>query len=221
MSDLTLITFAVREESEPFRERVGDRTEMVWRLTGMGPRNAERVTRQALKEHEPRLVLTCGFAGGLNPSLPAGTVIFDAEPASGLNSVLTGLGAYAARFLTVDRVITTVAEKRSLWRRAGADAVEMESGIVRSLCREQGIPSATVRVISDAAAEDLPLDFNRLVDEDWHLSRIRLAIALLGSPTRLPALVRFGRQTRAAAERLAEVLAALIADRTWLAPPSG
>jgi len=35
----------------------------------------------------------------------------------------------------------------------------------------------------------------------------QLALAVAGSPRKIPALLRFARQTRAAAEQLAEVLA--------------
>jgi adenosylhomocysteine nucleosidase len=215
-----LITFAVPEELLPFRERAVAGPGLEWLLTGIGPRNAERAIRRALDHHSPAFVLACGFAGGLNPVLPGGGVVFAAEESSALGLVLGRLGATPARFLTVDRVITTAAEKRQLRQSTGADAVEMESGVIRAFCRDRGVPSATVRVISDTAAEDLPLDFNRLVDADGRLSPARLAAALVRSPARVPALLRLRRRTRSAAGRLAGVLVSLTADRTWQAGPT-
>ena len=87
----------------------------------------------------------------------------------------------------------------------------MESGIIRAICKERGIPSATVRVISDAADEDLPLDFNRLMDADARFRYDRLAVALLKSPGRIRALIQMGFRTRRAARELASVLSSLFA----------
>ena len=207
-----LVTFAVREEGIPFQKLIGERPELRVRLTGIGPRNAERSIRQALIEQTPACVFTCGFAGGLNPALTAGHVLFAADEESGRSATLLAAGAHPAVFHCVDRICTTAREKRALRERTAADAVEMESGIIRRICREHGIPGATVRVISDAADEDLPLDFNALMDAEQNLHHGRLAAALLRSPASIGALLRLRKQTRAAARKLAEVLVRVISD---------
>ena len=86
----------------------------------------------------------------------------------------------------------------------------MESGVIRRLAAERGLPAATLRVISDAADETLPLDFNVTVTPDFRLSPRRLAGQLLRSPAKIPELIRFGRKTSHAAGRLAEALVALL-----------
>jgi adenosylhomocysteine nucleosidase len=240
-----LITFAVKVEARPFHKLVGERAELRILITGIGRRNAETAIRNALAEQSPGLVLTCGFAGGLDPELAAGTVIFSADedpgsrrgneaevppsspmpppddagygPAatlSGLDSGLLAAGARPARFHCANRVAASAESKRALRLSTGADAVEMESGIIRAICRKNEILSATVRVISDTANEDLPLDFNRLMDSDQNLKYGKLTAALLKSPGKIGALLRLQKQTRAAAERLARVLAAFISSRT-------
>ena len=100
---------------------------------------------------------------------------------------------------------------RALRRSTAADAVEMESRVIRALCRERGIPGATVRVISDAANEDLPLDFARLMDAGQNLRYGKLALALAKSPRKIGALFKLQSQTRAAAEKLAQVLVNVLA----------
>jgi hypothetical protein len=118
----------------------------------------------------------------------------------------------------VDRVITTVGEKQKLRASTGADVVEMESCYVRALCRNRGIPSATLRVISDPADQDLPLDFNQLMTAELQLSYVRLMCALARTPAKIPALLRLQKQTELAARNLARVLVEVLADRPVPAP---
>ena len=208
----TLLTFAVKAEAGPFQKlaRPLQRSQIL--VTGIGARNAGESIRRVLSRELPKLVLTCGFAGGLNPELATGTVIFSADEDSALSPALLAAGARRAGFHCAERVVTTAEEKRALRQGTGADAVEMESGVIRAICREHNVPSATVRVISDAADEDLPLDFNRLMNADQNLAYGRLAAALLKSPGKIGALLKLQKQTRAAAEKLAEVLVKVISD---------
>lgn len=200
--------FAVKEEARAFQKLAGERGNVQVILVGIGKRNAERAIRAALANGPPQLVLTCGFAGGLIPELAMGTVVFAADPESGLEPALLAAGAKPARFHCAERVAATAEQKRALREATGADAVEMESESIRAVCREQRIPSATVRVILDTANEDLPLDFNRLMTAGQKMSYGKLALALARSPGKVGALLKLQEQSKAAAEKLAEVLAA-------------
>jgi nucleoside phosphorylase len=210
---LLLLTFALKEEARPLQRLLRAQPDVKFLLTGIGRRNAEQTIRQALARQRFQFVLTCGFAGGLNPELPTGTVIFSADEDFGRSPALLAAGARPARFHCADRIVASAEEKRKLWQSTAADAVEMESAVIRATCREHGLPSATVRVISDSANEDLPLDFNLLMDAEQNMSYARLALALALSPGKLGALLRLQRETKAAAERLAEALVKVISGR--------
>lgn len=199
-----LVCFAVKEEAAPFLKGGGGGWARV-SVTGMGRRNTAKAWEAALLGGVPKFVLTCGFTGGLKPELKRGTVIFETRDAR-LGAVLAQCGALPARFECVDRVAVTVEEKRALRQSCGADAVEMESAVVQEECRKRGINCATVRVVLDEASEDLPMDFNALMTPEAQMSPIKLTWALMKAPGKIPELMRFQKNTVAAAGRLGEVL---------------
>ena len=234
----TLICFALKEEAAPFRSGLRRGHAVSILLTGIGRQNAETSVRELLgsapapgaavdasstaKANDaasfatregacaPQLVLTCGFAGGLNQDLKLGDVVFEVHsPESKVQSQLLAAGARPAKFFCADRVATTVAEKKKLRDETGADAVEMESAAIHAVCEEMKIPCATVRVISDTANEDLPLDFNALSKPDKSLDFSKLFLTVAKSPGKISALMELQIKSKFAAEKLAEVLAKL------------
>lgn len=198
-----LICFAVDEEAKFFESRPYAIETLV---TGIGRKNAADSIRKALPLVQPHVVLSCGFAGGLNPKFKVGDIVYDEDYEVGLSASLTELGCVSGRFHCAKRVAVTAEEKHGLWRTTGADAVEMESSVIRTICREFRIPSATIRVISDTAHEDLPLDFNVLMTSDDRINYPKLTWAVLSSPAKIPKLIEFQRQTIVASRKLAGVL---------------
>jgi nucleoside phosphorylase len=209
--NLILVCFAVKEEARPSQQLVGSRPNIKTLLTGMGQRNAEKSIRAALAVEKPALVLSCGFAGGLNPELVHGTVVFSTRNNPELEARMRDVGAWPAQFYCADHVATTVSEKTKLWQTTGDDAVDMESQFIAFVCKQQDIPCVTLRVILDTANESLPLDFNALMNADQQLDFKKLAWAIVKSPGKIGALMRLQKQSNAAAEKLAQVLAKVIA----------
>lgn len=204
-----LVCFAVKEEARLFQNLAAGKPDVSILVTGMGRKNAESAVREFLDNHSPRLVLTCGFAGGLNPNLKIGSVVFAGDDEV-LREQLRNAGAQFAKFFCAERVAISSEEKQSLRNQTNADAVEMESDVIQSICREKNIPCATVRAISDTANENLPLDFNRLARPDMNLDYGKLAWAIAKTPWKIPALMRLQKNCRFAAEQLSEVLAKVI-----------
>lgn len=198
-----LFCFAVNEEALFFKPD-GDCRILI---TGMGRTNAETEIRKALAREQPPRVITAGFAGGLNPRYRCGDVLFEED--AGLSGALEVAGALPAHFYCHSRVVVTACEKAQLWQTTGADAVEMESSTIRAVCRENGIPSATVRVISDEAGSDLPLDFNELMTTDYRMNYLKLMGTLAGRPRLAKKLLGFQKETRFAARKLGRVLSSL------------
>jgi nucleoside phosphorylase len=219
-----LVCFALKEEAAPFQKIAVGKSGISILITGIGRKNAEKSVREFLAANSPKLVLTCGFAGGLNPDLALGTVVFELadrrgelhesqtekkirdSQSSSLREKLLAAGAKPAKFFCADRITTTADEKKKLRAGIGADAVEMESETIHAVCLERGISCATVRVILDTANEDLPLDFNQLSKPDMSLDYSKLVWAIIKSPGEIGALMRLQKRCRFAAVQLAAVL---------------
>src|SRR5262245_12252727 len=134
-------------------------------VTGMGREAARRGAELLVDGHRPRLVLSAGFAGALDPALPRNTIVLASEVADLEGNRIRVDGsprpegdaarARSGRLLTVDHIIRTAAEKAELRARHNADLVDMETFAVAALCAERSIPFQSVRVISDDATVDL------------------------------------------------------------------
>ena len=183
-----LICFSSKTESRFFRRRRPDVSVL---HTGIGRCNAKAALEDCLAKQRPELIITSGFAGGLNPELRLHSLLFEKSGTHPLFGRLSGLPFREGRFCCRDRIVVTAKEKRLLWRSGGWDAVEMESAGIHEIARSRRIPCLTLRAISDAAHESLPLDFNRLLTLRMKADFGKLCGALCWNPGRLLAFVRF------------------------------
>jgi nucleoside phosphorylase len=202
----TLVCFAVKEEGKFFKPPPNVRV----LYTGMGRNNAFHKLDAYLAKETPSGVISSGFAGGLNPVLELGAIVYDMDEGSPWEKGLLASKAKLARFECANRVSCTADEKYKLWQATGMDAVEMESDTIRQVCLRKNIPSATIRVISDSAHQDLPLDFNRIMTPDNRIDFAKLTARLLLKPRLIAQLLRFQGQTVTAAQSLGGFLEALL-----------
>jgi adenosylhomocysteine nucleosidase len=190
---------------------------IVWvYLTGMGIRTFDFRVASCLKAAGVDAVLSSGLAGSLNPKYEALSIVApcrvgDLRNATGtsvskaLLELASNQGASLVHgLMTVNRVVDTAEEKARLSQ--FADVVDMESlHVVRQFDEEQ-IPVAVIRAISDGSEEEMPVDFEKVLTADGAIRVVPLLKDLMKEPGKIPALIRFGRQSRAAAEKLARFL---------------
>jgi adenosylhomocysteine nucleosidase len=110
------------------------------------------------------------------------------------------------RLLSIDRVAVRASEKKQLALESGADVIEMEAAGVAAVAASNDLAFYCLRVVSDDASEDLPLDFNRYRDREGRFAKGRIAAACALRPWLVPRLMRFDRQCRHSAESLGECL---------------
>jgi adenosylhomocysteine nucleosidase len=179
---------------------------------GAGPRLASAAVRGASEAVRPKAVVSFGFCGALDPSLKIGEVCVGTEVICGDRTIQTGLPDTKrpfrrVRVISVDRVVGTAEEKRSL-RRTGAAVVEMEAAGVAASVREWKLPFLCIRSVSDLATETFTLDFNASRMPDGRISMIRVVGCALRNPrTGVPELLKLQRQTAIAAGMLGDFLA--------------
>lgn len=187
---------------------------------GPGPRAAESAARALLAGGAEGLI-SFGLAAGLDPDLPAGTVILaegviDPDGVDWSVDVLwrTELAAQlphetGGRIAGIDSPVTTVDGKHHLWQRCHAQAADMESHAVARVAHQAHRPFACVRVIADPAGHVVPPLALRGLRPDGSLDRGAVIRGVLSQPGQLPALIRLGRDHRIAMIELSAVAACL------------
>jgi adenosylhomocysteine nucleosidase len=158
---------------------------------GAGAARAARAVEVAVPECRPRAVVSMGFCGALDPALKIGDVVVARD------------GAIAS----IDHVATTAAEKASL-RATGAVAVEMEAAGVAERAARYGLPFFCIKSVTDTAAQNFAIDFNKALRSDGHFGTIRILKSALHNPWKaFPELFRLGRSCGIATRTLGEFIA--------------
>ncbi len=212
------------EELQLWRTNAGS-SEITVLLTGMGGQAAGRamdlMMRMADDDKHFDACISSGLAGALNQFLSPGDIIAprairgefqhadlqsdSIEVDEEFCKLALNAGAKDTDCLfTSDKVLLTAKQKKECSSKA--QSVDMESfEIVKDACA-WGARCVVIRAVSDAAGEDLPIDFNRTLSRKSQISVGKVLLQLASHPSALPALVRFGRQSRRAAESLAKYL---------------
>ncbi len=145
---------------------------LVLARSGVGRQAAERACGTILDLYPVTSIVSFGYCGALNPRLAVGDVVIcssvrstagssdqerrcDASLLSSMRAskrLSSGLGSG----VTSPRLVASIEDKRALFESCGADVVDMESYWIGVVAGENGIPFASVRVVSDAASDGLP-----------------------------------------------------------------
>ncbi len=191
--------------------------------SGPGSVRAAKAAHALIDAYRPRLVVSSGFAGGLDPGLRRyDLVVADSlVKADGSEITLdqTALAPWLTdlpdlhrgRLLTFDRIVRRSEEKRQLGEQHQALAVDMESFAVAEVCRARNVPVLVVRAISDAVDDELPKDIGHLLAQKTFAGQLGAAV---GSVFRRPGaakdLFKLHQAALEASGRLARFLAQLV-----------
>lgn len=187
-------------------------------LSGMGAAAAGAAAR-GLVEARVSSLMTFGLAGGLDPSLVAGSVVLPERLLSLAGQRFEVSGAWRSRvaaaigasravtggaLLTTANALATTAEKAAAWSESGAAAVDMESTAVAAVAAAHNIPFIAVRVVVDTATDMLP----PTVIAASRAGRVRIGRLIAGvvlAPGEIGALIRLAQRYRTAMRTLQAV----------------
>jgi adenosylhomocysteine nucleosidase len=224
-------TFAVPSEFAPWRRmrtfqltgsgripiyyaQIG-RAEVYAVVTGIGMRNI-RDQFETLLKTSADICIASGLAGGLRKEHRTGAVLIartvmrsDSHQIASSSEQLVEIGIRCGAtpvrtFQSRAAVVTSAVEKQRL--SAAADAVDVESFDVLNEAQRCGLPAVAIRAVSDPVEQDMPLDFNRTINDRGAIDWLSMVSEIARAPRRLPDLVRFGRGSVQAARNLARVL---------------
>jgi len=194
-------------------------------ITGVGSQAAalamDLMMRMADKDMYFDVCISSGLAGALCETLSVGDIIAPKELIAemkhadlgadrlqvdgDLRQIALGQGAKDANCLfTTNQILVKASQKKSCASRA--QSVDMESFEIVKEARAWGARSVVIRAISDAATEDLPINFNLTLSAQNEVSVPKVLMQLAKNPLALPSLIRFGRQSKRAGALLASFL---------------
>ena len=194
--------------------------------TGMGKNCALSALKEVLRRTLPALVLSIGYAGGLDLRLKVGDlVVADKvleidQSANFSKSYLVNpqqpdlferltsqkkIMIYKGTLLTVNQVISDSSAKQELGSSHKALAVDMESSSLIGHCIEKQIPFVSVRAISDTMEQSL-INTSSFVDGEGKVSKIKAGWYAATHPHEIKNLISLRSQGQKATANLTEVL---------------
>jgi adenosylhomocysteine nucleosidase len=167
-------------------------------------------------------IISFGVAGGLAPHLRPGTCVVGSAVLSGSSKMPISAewsqkllqaipGAVSGMLLGVPAPIAHPDEKRALYLRTGAIAVDMESHIVAAVGLAHELPVAAIRVITDPAKRALPASAVASMRPNGTTNIAAMLRSVIKRPRELPALFQTALDARAAR-------ATLVRGRNLLGP---
>ncbi len=179
---------------------------------GIGAEFARRAAVAVFSSGHPRVVVSAGLAGALDPSVQVGQVfrpeIVIDQSTGARFTTCGGTGV----LVSVTSVLGRAAKQR-LRGSYAAIAADMESAAVGLVAGQNGCPFVALKAISDPVDFSMP-PLERFIDHRGQISTVRLIAASVFQPWNWSALARLGVNSARASRELSKALEHLIEEET-------
>jgi len=194
--------------------------------TGVGKNCALNALEKVLLRVNPSLILSIGYAGGLNPKLKVGDVfladkVLEINPAS--NAVRNHsldlkqlelldelnlskkIVVHRGALITVDQVVDDTLVKQELGLRFNALAVDMETAVLIEHANEKKIPFLSVRAFSDTVEQSL-VNVSSFIDSNGRVSKLKAGWYAMTHPRRIKQFISLRGQSQQATRNMTDFL---------------
>jgi adenosylhomocysteine nucleosidase len=178
-------------------------------VAGGRPERRAATIAKAVAEGATGLI-SFGIAGGLDPKLTPGTVLlpetvytesgetFVADPAWRRRLLAHIPGAASGAIYGAEAVVARAVDKKSVFGRTKAVAVDLESGPVARAAAQAGIPFVVLRAVADPAHRNLPRAAILGLSDEGRVAYGTVLGQMARNPHQFPALLFIALETRRA-----------------------
>lgn len=219
------MTQAVTTHCPAFVERVGrlDWRPLVVAESGVGREAAGQAAEDLIQIHQPRWIVSAGFASALVDSLPPGHIVMaDVIVAPHEQPLEVGVPIdprvvadpprlHTGRLVTVDQIVRRRADKAALAAQSGGVICDMETMAVAQVCRRRRTRFLSVRIVTDGLDDRLPPEVARMLDQPSLAGKLGAATrALVQRPGSLKDMWKLQEAAQRASDRLAAFLCGVL-----------
>jgi len=200
------VVFAIEFESAGFRARIERRLCVSVLTLGVMGKCAAPALEKLIHQHRPKVIVSAGFSGALQPGLPVGTILLSenfSDPEL-LKSLDVPSSFRIGRTLTADSILETSAQKEALGQATGALAGDLESLHLQVVCARNSVRMLSIRSISDTLDQSIPIPSSVLMDpESGRANPTAIFHYLFRNPSKAPDFARLLRDAKTAQKSLA------------------
>jgi len=171
---------------------------------GIGSEAARRASEAIISIYHPKLVISAGFAGGIDPALPTGHTLMPRHVIDAGDGSRTDSGLGEGVLVSFEDV-ADVEQKARLGKAFGAHAVDMEAAAVARSAEAHGVKFLACKVISDTSSVGLP-PIARFIGHDGRFHALRFLAYIAVRPWLWWRVQRLARNSALAAGKLCRAL---------------
>ncbi len=195
---------AVRKDHDGRSYKFFEKSPVVLLCGGIGAEAARRAAEAVITLYQPALIVSAGFAGGLDPTFAAGQMLTPRHVIDASDGSRTDTGAGEGILISFASV-ADVEQKAKLANAYGAHAVDMEAAAVARSAEAHGVKFLACKVISDVRDSRLPPIMRFVKNGRFHLGGFIAHVVI--RPWLWPAVIKLARNSAVASKVLSEALA--------------